>query len=75
VPAAKSGQSTVDVLKAIQGSAFGVDNIKADEDFFALGGDSLLAIQICTQIEEASDYDLPIASLFDASTVAALAAV
>jgi acetoacetyl-CoA synthetase len=74
VPAAKSGQSTVDVLKAIWASTFGVDTIGADEDFFALGGDSLLAIQICMQIEQAFGYDLPIAALFHANTVASLAA-
>src|SRR4051812_25966316 len=73
VLAADASQSTEDKLKVIWASAFGVDSVAADDDFFALGGDSLLAVSICTLIEEVFGYDLPIAALFQAPTVAALA--
>jgi acetoacetyl-CoA synthetase len=70
--AADGSQSTEDKLKAIWSSAFGVDSIGTDDDFFALGGDSLLAVLICTRIEEVFGYNLPIAALFQATTVSAL---
>ena len=73
VVAAKSGQGTEAVLQAIWARAFGVGSIGVDEDFFALGGDSLMAVAICAEITEAFGYDLPIATLFHASTIAALA--
>jgi len=68
-------QSTEDLLKAIWASAFGVDSIGANDDFFALGGDSLLAVLICARIEEVLGYNLPIAALFQATAVSALARV
>jgi thioesterase domain-containing protein/acyl carrier protein len=44
-----------------------------EEDFFDLGGDSLLAVQVFAEIERRFDKALSIATLFDARTARALA--
>ncbi len=47
--------------------------VGADDDFFELGGNSLLAAQAAARIGSALDVRVPVQLLFDASTVAALA--
>lgn len=44
-----------------------------DEDFFALGGDSLLAVQMAIEIEETFGRALPAMALVGSPTIAALA--
>src|SRR6202035_2952509 len=43
------------------------------DDFFALGGDSLLAAHVLTSIHDAMHLDVGVVSLFDAPTVAEMA--
>jgi amino acid adenylation domain-containing protein len=45
------------------------------EDFFDAGGDSLMAVGLFVEIEQAFGRNLPLATLLDAPTVEALAAV
>ncbi|MGQ4600556.1 amino acid adenylation domain-containing protein [Nocardia sp. R6R-6] len=52
----------------------GTDTIGADDSFFALGGDSMVATRIAARIGVALDTDVPVRLLFEASTVATLAA-
>jgi thioesterase domain-containing protein/acyl carrier protein len=46
-----------------------------DDDFFDLGGDSLNAIELMAEIKEALGRDLPVTTIYDAPTIAALAAL
>ncbi|MBC7303916.1 MAG: amino acid adenylation domain-containing protein [Nocardia sp.] len=44
-----------------------------DDDFFALGGNSLMATQVAARLAAALDADFPVRLLFEASTVETLA--
>jgi acyl transferase domain-containing protein len=50
----------------------GIERLGINENFFDLGGNSLLAIQLISQIRETFGFDIPINSLFDSPTIAGL---
>jgi thioesterase domain-containing protein/acyl carrier protein len=62
-------------LTAIWERALGVQPIGIGENFFELGGDSLLAIRVFYQIEKTLGKHLPLATLFEAPTIEELASV
>ncbi|MGV9638412.1 amino acid adenylation domain-containing protein, partial [Nocardia rhamnosiphila] len=51
----------------------GIERIGADDDFFALGGNSLIATQAAARLGAALDSTVPVRALFEAPTVAGLA--
>jgi amino acid adenylation domain-containing protein/FkbM family methyltransferase len=62
-----------EVLAAIWCEVLGTDAVGTDEDFFALGGHSLMATRVIARVREAFGAELPLRAFFDAPTVAALA--
>ncbi|MEM9292997.1 MAG: amino acid adenylation domain-containing protein [Acidobacteriota bacterium] len=62
-------------LAAIAGDLLDLAEISVFDSFFDLGGHSLLATRYLARIRELFAVDLPLRTLFDAPTVAALAAV
>jgi thioesterase domain-containing protein/acyl carrier protein len=53
-------------------SVLGVEDPGEDDDFFELGGDSLMALSLFLQIEDATGQTLPITSIYDATTIGKL---
>src|SRR5208282_2509567 len=53
----------------------GVDQIHSDDDFFALGGHSLIGVRLFAKIKKTFHVDLELAVLFEARTLGQLAAV
>ncbi|MGV9334053.1 amino acid adenylation domain-containing protein, partial [Nocardia sp. NPDC003726] len=62
-----------EIVANVFAEVLGVERVGADDDFFALGGNSLLATQVAARIGAALDSRVPVRVLFEASTVAALA--
>jgi len=57
----------------LYGRALGIARIGAEDDFWDLGGDSLLATQLLSALNERFGVELPLAALFEAVTPSRLA--
>ncbi len=62
-----------ETLSATWEKIFHIHPIGVDDDFFELGGQSLLAARLLTLVNSACAIDLPMQSIFEAPTIAALA--
>ncbi|MFE3542442.1 amino acid adenylation domain-containing protein [Nocardia sp. NPDC059177] len=71
-PATPAEQVVADVFAALL-LRDGAGRVGADDDFFDLGGDSLLAAQAVARIGAALDVRVPVQAVFEAPTVAGLA--
>ncbi|WP_381556214.1 SDR family NAD(P)-dependent oxidoreductase [Streptomyces eurythermus] len=60
-------------LAQIWSEVLGVDRIGADDDFFDLGGNSLVAVQLLSLVRKRLSARIPMRALFEAPTVAAMA--
>ncbi|MEU6584480.1 amino acid adenylation domain-containing protein, partial [Nocardia sp. NPDC046763] len=63
-----------EIVAQIVGEVLGIARVGVDDDFFELGGNSLIATQVAARLGAALDTRVPVRMLFDAGTVAALAA-
>jgi amino acid adenylation domain-containing protein len=64
---------TEELLAEAWKSVLGLDTVSIHESFFELGGHSLLAMQLVARIRNAFDIELPVRTIFEAPTLAALA--
>jgi hypothetical protein len=62
-------------LAGIFANLLGVEQVGVDDDFFEMGGDSLLAMRAAARAKKALCVEIPLAGLLAASTVAQLAGV
>ncbi|WP_337824960.1 non-ribosomal peptide synthase/polyketide synthase [Amycolatopsis sp. A1MSW2902] len=70
---AEPGTDTERVVAEVVTEVLGVDRIGVEDDFFARGGDSILAVQALSRLRRRFGADLSARALFDAPTVAQLA--
>ena len=65
--------ATEKIVAEVFAEVLGVDRVGLDDDFFALGGDSLIATRVSARLQLALGREVPVRYLFDASTVGDLA--
>jgi NAD(P)-dependent dehydrogenase (short-subunit alcohol dehydrogenase family)/acyl carrier protein len=70
-PASEVEQTTAQIFERL----FGIERIGIHDDFFQLGGNSLLAIQLVSQLRKAFAVELPLSTLFESPTIAGLAII
>uniref|UniRef100_UPI00278C0001 non-ribosomal peptide synthetase n=1 Tax=Rhodococcus sp. BS-15 TaxID=1304954 RepID=UPI00278C0001 len=63
-----------EIVASTVAELLGLDRAGLDDDFFALGGNSLVATQLVSRLGQALDAQIPVRAVFAASTVAGLAA-
>ncbi|MBR7671820.1 amino acid adenylation domain-containing protein [Streptomyces daliensis] len=64
---------TEEVLAGLFGEVLGLERVNAEESFFELGGDSLLAMRLIARLRSVLDTEVSIRELFGAPTVAGVA--
>ncbi|HEV8580076.1 MAG TPA: non-ribosomal peptide synthase/polyketide synthase [Thermoanaerobaculia bacterium] len=63
-----------ELLAEIWSTVLAVEHVGLYDDFFQLGGHSLLATQVASRVREAFGVHLPLRRIFEASTLAGMAA-
>ena len=62
-----------EVLSSVWASSLGIEKVGIEDDFFELGGASVVATQIVSRLRRMFQMDLPAVLLFDAPTIEKLA--
>lgn len=71
--AAASEPARVRSVMEVFAAVLGVQGVEPHDDFFALGGQSLLGVELVARIQEATGVQLPLTAIFDKPTPAAVA--
>lgn len=73
----RGGGTAHERLTRLWAEALGVETaeVDVDDDFFALGGNSLVGVQLAARVRKEFDTDLPIATLIENPTVRAIAGI
>jgi amino acid adenylation domain-containing protein len=73
------GERELDPLEAtllpIWAGVLGRDDIRVEDDFFDLGGNSIDAMKLFARIEKHAGREIPLSALFDAPTISGLARI
>jgi acyl carrier protein len=72
-PLVEPRTETEQVVARIWSDVLGADRIGVHDDFFSLGGHSLMGAEVIDQVREHFKIDLPLGQLFETPTVAAVA--
>ena len=64
-----------EIVVSVFGDVLGAERVGLDDDFFALGGNSLIATRVAARLGQALDAQVPVRVLFENSTVEGLAVV
>jgi acyl transferase domain-containing protein len=64
-----------EVIARVWQDLLGIEELGIHDNFFDLGGNSLLALKIISQLKKEMQIDIPVVSLFEGPTVQALAQV
>ncbi len=62
-----------EVMATLWSQALGVETVGVDDDFFDLGGNSLLVTRLIARLHETFHVEIPVRRMFEAPTVAAIA--
>jgi acyl transferase domain-containing protein len=73
-PEEPTAADSVTVVAEVFRQAFGLESVGPDDDFFQLGGNSLVAADVMHRLRRTFATDVPVRLLFDAPKVADLAA-
>jgi amino acid adenylation domain-containing protein len=71
LPLTKSQQLVSDIWSR----SLGIENIDIHDDFFEIGGHSLIAVEVMTRLEKECNVKFPLSILFEYPTIAKLAAL
>lgn len=63
-----------EILCIIWSQVLGVERLSIRDNFFEMGGHSLLAIKVVSRVQDALHVELPVGSLFESPTIEGLAA-
>jgi acyl carrier protein len=63
------GQAAIDAIAAIWAETLGADSVGLDDNFFALGGDSILVTIMALQVEQALGVMVGADLVFDHPTL------
>src|SRR5262249_19549193 len=73
VPSAAPVSPLHEAIRSMWGRALGIDGIGIDDNFFALGGDSLMAVRVAADLTESLDTLVTATAIYELMTVRRLA--